>query len=72
MFVIAGLVTKGKSVFFCLKIFLTFTNSVDSGEMQHYTAFYLSFHCLQIYSFRGFSNTKGLFVKFQANMQVNL
>ena len=32
---------------FCLKIFFTFTNSVDSDEMQHYAAFHLGLHCLQ-------------------------
>ena len=46
-------------VFFCLKIFFTFTNSVDPDEMQHYAAFHLSLHCLQKYSFRGFLYTKG-------------
>ena len=45
-------------VFFCLKIFLTFTNSVDPGEMLHYAAFHLDLHYLQKYSFRGFQNTK--------------
>ena len=37
-------------VFFCLKIFFTFTNSVDPDEMQHYAAFHLGLHCLQKYS----------------------
>ena len=46
-------------VFFHLKIFLTFTNSVDSDEMQHYAAFHLGLHCLQKYSFSGSPNTKG-------------
>ena len=46
-------------VFFCLKIFITFTNSVDPDEMQHYAAFHLGLHCLQKYLFRGFPNTKG-------------
>ena len=27
--------------------------------MQHYPAFHLSLHCLQMYLFRGFSNTNG-------------
>ena len=49
-----------KNIFFCLKIFFTFTNSVDPGEMQHYAAFYLVLHCLQKYSFRGFPEFKGL------------
>ena len=39
--------------------FVTFTNSVDPDEMQHYAAFHLGLHCLQKYSFRGFPNTKG-------------
>ena len=49
-------------VFFRLKIFFTFTNSVDSDEMQHNAAFHLGLHCLQkyMYSFRGFSEYKGL------------
>ena len=46
-------------IFFCLKIFFTFTNSVDPDEMQHYAAFHLGLHCLQKYSFRGFPDTKG-------------
>ena len=29
---------------FCLNIFLTLTNSVDSDEMQHYAAFHLCLH----------------------------
>ena len=37
----------------------TFTNSVDPDEMHQYAAFYLGLHCLQMYSFMGFSNTKG-------------
>ena len=47
-------------VFFCLKIFFTFTNSVAPDEMQHYAAFHLGLHCLQKYLFRGFPNFKGL------------
>ena len=41
-----------------MKIFFTFTNSVDPDEMQHYAAFHLGLHCLQKYSFMGFPNTK--------------
>ena len=34
-------------IVFCLKIFLTFTNSVDPDEMQHfYAAFHQGLHCL--------------------------
>ena len=52
------------SVFFCLKIFLTFTNSEDPEEMQFYAAFHLGLHCLQQkYLFRGFLNTKGEVLK---------
>ena len=39
--------------------FVTFTNSVDPDEMQHYAAFHLGLYCLQKYSFRGFPSTKG-------------
>ena len=42
-----------------MKIFFTFTNSVDPDEMQHYAAFHLGLHCLQKYLFRGFPNSKG-------------
>ena len=31
--------------------------------MQHQAAFHLGLHCLQKYSFRGFSNTKGYIFK---------
>ena len=54
-------------------MFLTFTNSkdpdemqhydianiVDPDEMQHYAAFHLGLHFLLKYSFRGFPNTMG-------------
>ena len=43
-----------------MKIFFTFTNSVDPDEMQHYAAFHLGLHCLQKYLFRGFTEFKGL------------
>ena len=47
-------------VFFCLKIFFIFKNSVDpDSEKQHNAAFHLGLHCLQKYSFRCFPNTKG-------------
>ena len=45
---------------FYLKIFFTFENSVDPGEMQHYAAFHLGLHWLQKHSFRGFPEFKGL------------
>ena len=38
-------------VFFCLKTFFTFTNSVDPDEIQHYAAFHQGLHFLQNYSF---------------------
>ena len=46
-------------VFFCVKIYFTFRNSVDPDEMQHYAAFHQGLHCLLMYLFRGFPNTKG-------------
>ena len=46
-------------VFFCLRIFLTFPNSVDTDEMQHNAAFHRGLHCLHKYSFRGLTKTKG-------------
>ena len=49
-----------KILYFCLNVFFTFTNSVDTDEMQHYAAFHLGLHCLQKYSFRGFPEYKGL------------
>ena len=52
-------ILKKDIVFFCLKTFFTFSNSVDPDEMQHYAAFHLGLHCLQKYLFRGFPNTKG-------------
>ena len=36
-----------KIAYFCLKIFFTFTNSVDPDEMQHYAAFHLGLHCFK-------------------------
>ena len=47
-----------KYCIFSLKI--TFTNSDDPDEMQHYAAFHLGLLCLQKYSFRGFPKHKGL------------
>ena len=38
--------------FFCVKIYFTFTNSADPDEIQHYAAFHLGLHCLQMYLFR--------------------
>ena len=42
-----------------LRILVTFANSVDPDEMQHYDAFHQGLHCLQKYSW-GLPNTKGL------------
>ena len=42
-----------------MKVFFTFTNSVDPDEMQHYAAFHPGLHCLQKFSLRGFWDTKG-------------
>ena len=36
----------------------SFIDSVDPDEMQHCAAFHLGLHCLQKYSFRGFSNIR--------------
>ena len=44
----------------CLKIFFALPNSEGPDEMQHYVAFHLVLHCLQKYSFRDFSEYKGL------------
>ena len=33
-------------MYFCLKIFFTFANSVDPDEMPHNVAFHLGLHCL--------------------------
>ena len=46
-------------VFSFLKIIFTFTNSVDSDEMQHYAAFHLGLDCLQKCSLRCLLNAKG-------------
>ena len=35
-----------KNVFLCLKIFFTFTSSVDPDEMPHYAGFHLGLYCL--------------------------
>ena len=43
-------------VFFCLKMFFTFSNRADPDEMQHYAAFYLGLHYLQKYLYWGFLN----------------
>ena len=45
-------------IFVYLKIFFTFTNSIDPEEMQHNAAFLLGLHSLQKYSLRGFPNRK--------------
>ena len=37
-------------VCFCLKIFFTFTNSLDPDKMQHYAAFYLGLCYVQTVS----------------------
>ena len=54
------IIYKKNIVFFCLKIFLTFTNCVDPDEMQHYAAFHLALHCLPKYPLIGFPVYKGL------------
>ena len=54
---IGCVVIISKKMYFCLEIFLTFTNSVDPDKMQHY---HLGLYCLHKYSFRGFPKNKGL------------
>ena len=49
---VSGYNSQKSIVYFCL-------NRVDPDEMQHYAAFHLDLHCLQKYSFKGFTNTKG-------------
>ena len=39
---------------------VTFSNSVDTDEMQHYAAFHLGLQCLQKYPFMGFCIYKWL------------
>ena len=42
-------------------LFCVCTNSVEPDEMQQlYAAFHLGLHCVLQYSFRGFTNTKGI------------
>ena len=53
----AGFYSKKNIVFFCLKIFFTFTNRVD------HAAFHLGLHGLQKYLFMDVLNTKGKNVK---------
>ena len=57
------------NLFFHLKIFVTFTNSVESDEMPHHAAFHLGLHCLCKVPFKGFPIYKGLeMVTFQILM----
>ena len=51
---VSGYINFKNVVFFCLKFFFTYTNSIDPDEMLHYAAFHLGLHCLQKYLFRGF------------------
>ena len=46
-------------LYFCLKIFFTFTNNLDPDEMQQYAALYQDLYCFQKHSLRGFLNTMG-------------
>ena len=54
----SGYIYKKSIELFYLKIFFTFTNSVDPDEIQHFAALHLGLYCLQKYSFRGFLYTK--------------
>ena len=38
-------------VFFCLNIFFTLTNIVDTDEILHYVAFHLGLHCFCLFWF---------------------
>ena len=50
---------KKKFILLSEDLFLPFTDSEDSDEMQHYAAFHLGLHCVQKYWFSSFPNTKG-------------
>ena len=43
---VSGYNLKKNIVFFCLQIFFSFTNSVDTDEIPHHAAFHLGLHCL--------------------------
>ena len=58
-------------VFFCQKIFFTFTNSPNPDEMQHYAAFHLGLCCLPMYSFWGFPCKKGYGWSIQQRRSIN-
>ena len=46
-------------LYFLSEDLFRYSYSVDPGEMHHYAAFHLGLHCLEKYSVKGFSNTKG-------------
>ena len=56
----SGYIFEKKIVFFCLKIFFTFTDSVDLDEMQHYAAFQSGSSMLLKELILGFPKYKGL------------
>ena len=49
---------SNNTVLFSLKIFFTFTISVDADGIQQYAVFHQGIYCLQNYSLRGFPNTE--------------
>ena len=53
------LLFQNNIVFLSVKIIFILANSADPDEMLHSVPFYLGFHCLQKYPFRGFKSTKG-------------
>ena len=59
---------KKNIVFFCLKIFLTFTNSVDPDATQHYAAFHLGLHCLQKYFFKKAQNLRACHISSRSSI----
>ena len=60
---VSGYYFQKNIVFFCLKIFFSFTDSVDPDEMKHYAAFHLGFHCLQKYRMY-LNNSMGIFKNY--------
>ena len=63
--------SKEYCIFFCLKIYFTFINSVDPDEMQLHAALHLGLYYLQKCLFRDFENTMGLNRQF-LNLKTSL
>ena len=60
LYISRGVMFKFSKFVFCLKIFFTFTNSVDPNEMQHHAAIHLGLHCLQKLLVEGFPKYREL------------